>query len=173
MLITLLDWLTFLVKIRLPFQVIILVKFNFFLQVFADMEELGVSPDKRIVDLMGNTFQKLGMLDKYEKLHEKYPPPKWEYRYIKGKRVRIKMKNLIDSYGEEPQYNLLNQDAESSSDPDDLQKTRHQGVGIKVEHLTDSEGEQDLQIRSGEEPEHNPLDHDAESFSDQDETENI
>ncbi|KAH7687331.1 Tetratricopeptide-like helical domain-containing protein [Dioscorea alata] len=137
-------------------------------EVFADMEELGVSPDKRVVDLMGNTFQKLGMLDKYEKLHEKYPPPKWEYRYIKGKRVRIKMKNLIGSYGEESEYNPLNQDAESSSGQYDLQKTQHQGVGIKVEHLTDSDEEQDL-IHSGEEPEHNPLDHDAESFSDQDE----
>ncbi|KAM0935411.1 putative pentatricopeptide repeat-containing protein [Dioscorea sansibarensis] len=140
-------------------------------EVFADMEELGVIPDKRIVDLMGNVFQKLGMLDKYDKLHKKYPPPKWEYRYIKGKRVRIKMKNLIRS-GEEPEYNPLDQDAESSSDQDDLQLTQHQGVGIKMEHLTDSEEEQDL-IHSGDEPECNPLGQVAESFSDQDEMEHL
>jgi hypothetical protein len=33
------------------------------------------------------------MMDKYEKLKKKYPPPKWIYRYIKGKRVRVRAKN--------------------------------------------------------------------------------
>lgn len=61
-------------------------------EIFADMEELGVRPNVSIVSMMGNVFQKLGMLDKYEKLTKKYPPPKWEYRYIKGKRVRIRAK---------------------------------------------------------------------------------
>lgn len=53
------------------------------------MEELGIRPDKSIVNKLGDVFQKLGMLDKYDKLKSKYPPPTWEYRYIKGKRVRI------------------------------------------------------------------------------------
>ncbi|KAK9291385.1 hypothetical protein L1049_019331 [Liquidambar formosana] len=59
-------------------------------EVFADMEELGVRPNVSIVSMVGDVFQKLGMLDKYNKLKKKYPPPKWEYRYIKGKRVRIR-----------------------------------------------------------------------------------
>ncbi|XP_030448890.2 pentatricopeptide repeat-containing protein At4g21190 [Syzygium oleosum] len=63
-------------------------------EVFADMEELGVKPNVSIVSMLGNVFQRLGMMDKYEKLTKKYPPPKWEYRYIKGKRVRISAKRL-------------------------------------------------------------------------------
>ncbi|OEL31715.1 Pentatricopeptide repeat-containing protein [Dichanthelium oligosanthes] len=61
------------------------------IQVFADMEELGVRPDGSIVRMLGDVFQKLDMMDKYEKLKKKYPPPKWEYRYIKGKRIRMRV----------------------------------------------------------------------------------
>ncbi|KAK3447121.1 hypothetical protein EUGRSUZ_A02720 [Eucalyptus grandis] len=63
-------------------------------EVFADMEELGVKPNVSIVSMVGNVFQQLGMMDKYEKLTKKYPPAKWEYRYIKGKRVKISAKRL-------------------------------------------------------------------------------
>ncbi|XP_026379856.1 pentatricopeptide repeat-containing protein At4g21190-like [Papaver somniferum] len=63
-------------------------------EIFADMEELGVKPNVAIVSMVGDVFQKLGMLDKYEKLSKKYPPPTWEYRYFKGKRVKIRAKNL-------------------------------------------------------------------------------
>ncbi|KAL6291574.1 hypothetical protein ACE6H2_009084 [Prunus campanulata] len=59
-------------------------------EIFADMEELGVQPNVSIVTKVGNVFQELGMLDKYHKLKQKYPPPKWEYRYVKGKRVKIR-----------------------------------------------------------------------------------
>lgn len=54
------------------------------------MEELGIRPNVPIVTMVGEVFKKLDMLDKYEKLNRKYPPPKWEYRYIKGKRVKIR-----------------------------------------------------------------------------------
>uniref|UniRef100_A0ACD5YKT2 Uncharacterized protein n=1 Tax=Avena sativa TaxID=4498 RepID=A0ACD5YKT2_AVESA len=60
-------------------------------EIFADMEELGVRPDRSIVRMLSAVFKKLDMLDKYEKLNRKYPPPKFEYRYIKGKRIRIKV----------------------------------------------------------------------------------
>ncbi|XP_047947123.1 pentatricopeptide repeat-containing protein At4g21190-like isoform X2 [Salvia hispanica] len=59
-------------------------------EIFADMEELGIRPNVPIVTMVGEVFKKLDMLDKYEKLNRKYPPPKWEYRYIKGKRVKIR-----------------------------------------------------------------------------------
>lgn len=62
------------------------------------MEELGVQPNTEIVTMIGNVFQELGMFDKYEKLKKKYPPLKWEYRYVKGKRVRIRAKYL-NEYG--------------------------------------------------------------------------
>lgn len=58
------------------------------------MEELGIRPTPSIVEMVGETFQKLGMIDKYKKLKHKYPPPKWEYRYIKGKRVKIRASKL-------------------------------------------------------------------------------
>ncbi|XP_010537135.1 PREDICTED: pentatricopeptide repeat-containing protein At4g21190 [Tarenaya hassleriana] len=61
-------------------------------EVFADMEELGVKPNVAIVSMVGRVFQKLDMMDKYEKLMKKYPPPKWEYRYLKGKRIRVRAK---------------------------------------------------------------------------------
>ncbi|RZS08836.1 hypothetical protein BHM03_00039887 [Ensete ventricosum] len=53
-------------------------------EVFADMEELGIRPDTSIVNKLGDVFQKLGMLDKYDKLKSKYARPTWEYRHIKG-----------------------------------------------------------------------------------------
>jgi len=68
-------------------------------EVFADMEELGVRPDGSIVRMLGDAFKKLEMMDKYEKLKKKYPPPKWEYRYIKGKRIRMRV--YPDSKAEE------------------------------------------------------------------------
>jgi hypothetical protein len=55
------------------------------------MEELGVRPDRSIVRMLSVVFKKLDMLDKYEKLNRKYPPPKFEYRYIKGKRIRMRV----------------------------------------------------------------------------------
>lgn len=58
------------------------------------MEELGIKPDRSIVKMVGEVFLKLDMHDKYDKLHMKYPPPNWEYRYFKGKRVKVSVKRL-------------------------------------------------------------------------------
>ncbi|KAK7270906.1 hypothetical protein RJT34_26417 [Clitoria ternatea] len=71
-------------------------------EVFADMEELNVRPSYPVVLIIGDVFKQLGMLDKYEKLHTKYPPPKWEYKYVKGKRVRVRsqvQRNRVNTYG--------------------------------------------------------------------------
>lgn len=74
-------------------------------EIFADMEELGIRPTVPVVKMVGNVFQKLGMLDKYQKLNKKYPPPKWEYRYIKGKRVKIRTKDLDKSHDHDVESN--------------------------------------------------------------------
>ena len=80
------------------------------IQIFADMEELGVRPDHSIVRMLGKVFQKLEKLEKYGKLHKKYPPPKFEYWYIKGKRVRIRV--YLDDITEE----TTKRDSESDTD---------------------------------------------------------
>ncbi|GAB2272899.1 hypothetical protein Dimus_007716 [Dionaea muscipula] len=67
-------------------------------EVFADMEELGVRPTMSIVSKVGDVFEKMGMLEKYEKLNKKYPPPTWEYKYIKGKRVKIRLTRSDEFY---------------------------------------------------------------------------
>ncbi|KZV24386.1 pentatricopeptide repeat-containing protein [Dorcoceras hygrometricum] len=63
-------------------------------EIFADMEELGVRPNIPIVNMVGDVFKKLDMMDKYQKLNRKYPPQRWEYRYIKGKRIKVRAKYL-------------------------------------------------------------------------------
>lgn len=83
------------------------------------MEELGVRPNVAIVNMVGNVFQKLDMLDKYDKLNKKYPPPKWIYRYIKGKRVRIQAKHFNEPDGA---INGASGDEEASHDSKELDK---------------------------------------------------
>ncbi|XP_020220836.1 pentatricopeptide repeat-containing protein At4g21190 isoform X1 [Cajanus cajan] len=70
-------------------------------EIFADMEELGLRPSISVVSMIGEAFKELGMLDKYQKLHAKYPPQQWEYRYIRGKRVKVKVQvqsNQVNTY---------------------------------------------------------------------------
>ncbi|KAG6420630.1 hypothetical protein SASPL_117165 [Salvia splendens] len=96
-------------------------------EIFADMEELGIRPSVAIVTMVGDVFKKLNMLDKYEKLNRKYPPPKWEYQYIKGKRVKIRSKYADDQTESKSEVNSsaieansdaveLHENAEVSSD---------------------------------------------------------
>lgn len=61
------------------------------------MEELGIRPTMSIVSMVGDVFEKLGMMDKCQKLKKKYPLPKWEYRYFKGKRVKVRAKYLEET----------------------------------------------------------------------------
>ena len=97
------------------------------------MEELGIRPTVSIVNMVGDVFQKLGMLDKYEKLKKKYPPPKWEYRYIKGKRVKIRSQNLKEPYYANKEVNQssneTNSDDESNADEFDLDDNEAREVG--------------------------------------------
>lgn len=87
---------------------------------FADMEELGLRPTTSIVSKVGDVFQKLGMMDKYEKLNRKYPPFKWEYRYIKGKRVKVRAKQPNESSDEDKDVNKFNGRGIESIDADEV-----------------------------------------------------
>lgn len=84
------------------------------------MEELGLRPTASIVLKVGDVFQKLGMMDKYEKLNRKYPPPKWEYRYIKGKRVKVRAKQPNESSDEYEDANEFNGRGIESIDADEV-----------------------------------------------------
>ncbi|XP_077254001.1 pentatricopeptide repeat (PPR) superfamily protein isoform X2 [Tasmannia lanceolata] len=59
------------------------------LEVFADMEELGVKPDEDTVRRVGCAFQKLGQEDKQKQLLKKYER-KWKYLHFNGERVRVR-----------------------------------------------------------------------------------
>ncbi|KAJ8536819.1 hypothetical protein K7X08_035220 [Anisodus acutangulus] len=103
-------------------------------EIFADMEELGIRPTVPVVTMVGNVFQKLGMLNKYQKLNKKYPPPKWEYRYIKGKRVKIRTKDLDKSQDsdvvskseevDESEFDENSQDQADEVDEDNVEQLR-------------------------------------------------
>lgn len=85
------------------------------------MEELCLRPNIAVVSMIGDAFKELGMLDKYQKLHAKYPPPQWEYRYIRGKRVKVKVEvqssqvnTYIERHGNVEPNSDLNKDYRSS-----------------------------------------------------------
>lgn len=75
------------------------------LEVFADMEELGVKPERLAVVKIAKTFMNMGMMEKYEKVLKKYPETEWVYRYRKGNRYRVRVPK--SQYHEE---NLIHQD---------------------------------------------------------------
>ncbi|CAA0832387.1 Pentatricopeptide repeat-containing protein -chloroplastic [Striga hermonthica] len=60
------------------------------IEVFADMEELGVKPDQDTIGRIGRAFETLGQEDKRRLLMMKYGS-KWKYIYFKGERVKVKL----------------------------------------------------------------------------------
>ncbi|KAF8364637.1 hypothetical protein HHK36_033391 [Tetracentron sinense] len=103
-------------------------------KIFADMEELGVRPSISIVSMVGEAFKRLGMLEKYDKLIKKYPPPKWEFRYIKGKRVRIRSKRL-NEFDEEANkgVNESDEEADTNSNEFDDRSLNEMNTSIRLE----------------------------------------
>ncbi|KAK3006401.1 hypothetical protein RJ639_015542 [Escallonia herrerae] len=59
------------------------------IEVFADMEELGVKPDEDTVRKVAHAFQKLGEEEKQKLVLKKYLT-RWKYIHLKGERVRVK-----------------------------------------------------------------------------------
>lgn len=104
------------------------------LQIFADMEELGIKPTVPIVTMVGDSFKKLDMMDKYEKLNRKYPPPKWEFRYVKGKRIKIRSKYSEQSEGNSSEVNSSDLEASSSSDELELHEKEVSSGNFKEEN---------------------------------------
>ncbi|KAJ4975982.1 hypothetical protein NE237_001088 [Protea cynaroides] len=59
------------------------------IEVFADMEEVGVKPDEDTVRRVAQAFQKLGQEDKKKMVLKKYQS-KWKYTHFNGERVRVR-----------------------------------------------------------------------------------
>lgn len=58
------------------------------LEVFADMEELDLRLNNDLVMIVSRTYEKVGMMDKAEKVRLKYPPTQFRWRTIDGKRIK-------------------------------------------------------------------------------------
>ncbi|KAJ6850270.1 pentatricopeptide repeat-containing protein, chloroplastic [Iris pallida] len=59
------------------------------LEVFADMEELGVKPDEDTVRRVAKAFERLGQVDNKKLVLTKYQS-KWKYLHFNGERVRVR-----------------------------------------------------------------------------------
>lgn len=59
------------------------------IQVFADMEELGVKPDEDTVRRIARAFQMLGQEDKQKLVLKKYQS-RWKYIHFNGERARVR-----------------------------------------------------------------------------------
>ncbi|XP_031256784.1 pentatricopeptide repeat-containing protein At4g18975, chloroplastic isoform X2 [Pistacia vera] len=59
------------------------------IDVFADMEELGVKPDEDTVQRVARAFRKLGEEEKRKLVLEKYQC-RWKYIHFKGERVKVR-----------------------------------------------------------------------------------
>ncbi|EXC05953.1 hypothetical protein L484_014222 [Morus notabilis] len=105
-------------------------------EIFADMEELGIRPNVSIVTMVGKVFLELGMLDKHKKLKRKYPLPKWEYRYIRGKRIRIRAKDLAKYDGDTDRGVSKDEESEHGSDePLDIAESSPNGSDAESEEV--------------------------------------
>ncbi|KAK4383470.1 Pentatricopeptide repeat-containing protein, chloroplastic [Sesamum angolense] len=60
------------------------------IEVFADMEELGVKPDQDTVRRVARAFEVLGQEDKHRLVRMKYQS-KWKYIHFNGERVRVRL----------------------------------------------------------------------------------
>lgn len=100
------------------------------------MEELGIRPNVSIVTMVGKVFLELGMLDKHKKLKRKYPLPKWEYRYIRGKRIRIRAKDLAKYDGDTDRGVSKDEESEHVSDePLDIAESSPNGSDAESEEV--------------------------------------
>ncbi|XP_047308103.1 pentatricopeptide repeat-containing protein At4g18975, chloroplastic [Impatiens glandulifera] len=67
------------------------------IEVFADMEELGVKPDEATIRKIASAFSYLGQAENKKLLLDKYYK-KWKYIYHKGERVRVRTDSYIVQY---------------------------------------------------------------------------
>ncbi|RXH86354.1 hypothetical protein DVH24_017407 [Malus domestica] len=65
------------------------------IEVFADMEELGVRPDEDTVRRVARAFQELGQ-EENKKLFLRRYHCKWKYIHFKGERVKVRSTNAWD-----------------------------------------------------------------------------
>ncbi|XP_031740922.1 pentatricopeptide repeat-containing protein At4g18975, chloroplastic isoform X2 [Cucumis sativus] len=67
------------------------------IEIFADMEELGVKPDEDTVRRVCCAFQKLGQEDNRKMVYKRYSC-QWKYIHFKGERVRVRRDGWDEDY---------------------------------------------------------------------------
>ncbi|KAL2931095.1 hypothetical protein RDABS01_036505 [Bienertia sinuspersici] len=65
------------------------------IEVFGEMEELGVKPDEDTVRRVAQAFERLGEEDKKNLVIDKYGC-RWKYMHFKGERVKVRRNPLVD-----------------------------------------------------------------------------
>ena len=80
-----------------------------FAQVFADLEELELKLDTEMVNIVAETYEKLGMSDKAERVRLKYPPSAYRWRSIDGrtKRIPIRQPFIVSKFNPSTQGNVV------------------------------------------------------------------
>lgn len=111
------------------------------MQVFADMEDLEVRPDNVTVHRVANTYRSLGLLKRADQVIAKYPPPRYIYRFIKGRRIKLRLNQSGDTQSEEGQEDSLDsdyddEDSSLQEDPEIVQSETADGDHLLSSGIT-------------------------------------
>lgn len=107
-------------------------------QVFADMEELEVRPDNVTVHRVANTYRSLGLLKRADQVIAKYPPPQYTYRFIKGKRIKLRLNQSGDTQSEEGQEGNLDSDYDDEDSSLEEDPEMDQSESLEDDHILSS-----------------------------------
>lgn len=122
------------------------------LEVFADMEELEVRPEIDAVEKIALTYQKLGDLDKAERVRKKYPPPKWRYRTVNGMPIKIRT-SLNEHQSSSGGFRIHHSNKDLDKQNQDVGDERYLRDNSRDEDLSGISGEEDFSDTAGEEEE--------------------
>lgn len=108
------------------------------LQVFADMEELEVRPDNVTVHRVANTYRSLGLLKRADQVIAKYPLPQYTYRFIKGKRIKLRINQSGDTQSDEGQEDNLDSDYDNEDSSLEEDPELDQSETLEDDHILSS-----------------------------------
>lgn len=122
-------------------------------EVFADMEELNVKLNDELADIVSATYEKLGSTDKAEKVRQKYSTPKFRWRTVDGRIVKIRNTSDYLERGVSRWLRTDNADGMRTSADESDACRNHLDEKVEEESLRDygSEHDEELQTEGEEE----------------------